>query len=219
TWRLRYGEGDRYHHQFWGQVVRWATAGKLPAGTDLVKIGTDRQRYAPDRQIQVRARLLNPDFSPVVSEDVRVSILQDKQPVATASLRYVQDSVGMYAGSAGPLAPGHYRVELSAPAARKSLEAGGVSSVSTDIMVEAACGSEEVELAADRPLMSALADITGGRVEELTMADVLLDNLPAPTVTRTAQKQILLWQNGITLALIVLLGTAEWLLRKKEGLP
>jgi hypothetical protein len=44
SWRLRYRVGDTYHHRFWGQVLRWATAGKLPAGTETVKLGTDRTR-------------------------------------------------------------------------------------------------------------------------------------------------------------------------------
>ena len=32
TWRLRFRAGDKYHHRFWGQLLRWATGGRLPAG-------------------------------------------------------------------------------------------------------------------------------------------------------------------------------------------
>ncbi len=56
TWRMRYRVGDTYHHKFWGQVMRWATASKLPAGTNLVKLGTDRARYGPHENITARAK-------------------------------------------------------------------------------------------------------------------------------------------------------------------
>ena len=32
TWRFRYRAGDTYHHRFWGQVLRWATAGQAALG-------------------------------------------------------------------------------------------------------------------------------------------------------------------------------------------
>lgn len=44
TWRWRYRAGDLYHHRFWGQVVRWAAAGKLAAGNDWVRFGPDRSQ-------------------------------------------------------------------------------------------------------------------------------------------------------------------------------
>ena len=44
TWRWRFRVGDAYHHRFWGQVVRWAAAGKLAVGADWVRFGPDRSR-------------------------------------------------------------------------------------------------------------------------------------------------------------------------------
>ncbi|MFN9823031.1 MAG: hypothetical protein ACK58J_02655, partial [Planctomyces sp.] len=29
SWRLRYGIGDRLHHQFWGQIIRWSVSERL----------------------------------------------------------------------------------------------------------------------------------------------------------------------------------------------
>ena len=74
TWRFRYCAGDTHHHRFWGQVLRWATSDRLPAGGQFVKLGTDRPRYSSHAKIRVRAKLVQPDFSPVVSDDVAVNI-------------------------------------------------------------------------------------------------------------------------------------------------
>jgi len=74
TWRFRYCAGDTHHHRFWGQVLRWATSDRLPAGGQFVKLGTDRPRYSAHAKVRVRAKLVQPDFSPVVSDDVAVNI-------------------------------------------------------------------------------------------------------------------------------------------------
>ena len=47
TWRWRFKVGDKYHHRFWGQLVRWAASDKLleggnrllPPGRTLICLG------------------------------------------------------------------------------------------------------------------------------------------------------------------------------------
>ena len=62
TWRWRFRVGDAYHHRFWGQVVRWAAAGKLAAGNALVRFGPDRSKV-PEGE-SVRLRPASPTASP-----------------------------------------------------------------------------------------------------------------------------------------------------------
>ena len=49
-----YKVGDTYHHRLWAQIMRWATAGRLPAGTEHVKLGSDRVRYRAGERITLR---------------------------------------------------------------------------------------------------------------------------------------------------------------------
>ena len=56
TWRWRFRVGDAYHHRFWGQVVRWAAAGKLAVGTDWVRFGADRSRLPEGESPRLTAR-------------------------------------------------------------------------------------------------------------------------------------------------------------------
>ena len=82
TWRLRYRIGDTYHHRFWGQVMRWASAGKLPSGTETVRLGTERIRYAAQAPVRVRAKIAKKDYSPInKADDVTVNIYEvDQEP-------------------------------------------------------------------------------------------------------------------------------------------
>jgi hypothetical protein len=80
TWRLRYRTGDTYHHRFWGQVLRWASMGKLPSGTDTVRLGSDRVRYAPQASVRIKAKIAKKDYTPVNSaDDITVNIFEVNQ--------------------------------------------------------------------------------------------------------------------------------------------
>ena len=56
TWRWRFRVGDTYHHRFWGQVVRWAAAGKLAVGDEWVRFGPDRSKVPEGESPRLTAR-------------------------------------------------------------------------------------------------------------------------------------------------------------------
>jgi hypothetical protein len=219
TWRLRYRIGDTYHHRFWGQVLRWATADKLPAGTQTVKIGTDRTRYAPGGTIRVRASIAREDFTPLVGrDDVAVNVFAGDEKVAGQVLKYVPDSPGLYEANLGALPAGTYRVELDSPAARPILRRQNADVVSTEFSVDPATPAEQAELAPDRGLLSRLATLTGGTVADPARPEAVLDALGPPTEVEIERREYVLWDSLPMLLLVVAVATAEWLLRKKVGL-
>ena len=57
TWRFRFRTGDRYHHRFWGQVVRWAAGGTLAAGNAQVRFGPSKPRYEEGEGVTLQARI------------------------------------------------------------------------------------------------------------------------------------------------------------------
>ena len=219
TWRLRYRVGDPHHHKFWGQVLRWATANKLPAGTDHVKIGTDRSRYDPDHRIRVRAKLVDETFSPIIDDAVAVKLFRDGKLLLRRKLKYTPNSPGIYAGDLGQLSAGLYRVELDAPAAKEILEKDKAEKVAAEFSVAADTPVEQVELGADRSLLTRLATLTGGAVADPNESGLLPRTFRPGRVINLSRKQFVLWDSWLLLALIVLAATAEWILRKKVGLP
>jgi len=218
TWRLRYRVGDTYHHRFWGQILRWATANKLPAGTETVKLGTDRTRYTPNAPVRVQAKLAKKDFTPIVSNDVGVSVYKGQQLVLSRKLDYIKDSAGMYAAELGEFESGTYRVELEAPPARLVLAEENVDKVVTEFSVDPSMPAEQAELVPDRGLLSRLANLTGGAVADPSHAQRVLSSLGPVTEKETEKREYVIWDSWPLLALIVLAATAEWLLRKKVGL-
>jgi hypothetical protein len=218
TWRLRYRVGDTHHHRFWGQILRWATADKLPAGTNFVKLGTDRPRYSADQAVRVRAKITQPDFTPVESDDVTAVIYLADKPVLRRKMDYVKGSLGLYAADIGKLEGGTYRVELDAPAAKGILASESADKVTSEFFVEPAVPQEQVELSANRGLLERVASLTGGQVADPAHATEALAALGEAAKVIPDRRQWSLWNSWPLLLTIVALAGVEWFLRKRARL-
>ena len=218
TWRLRYRAGDTYHHRFWGQVMRWATSNKLPAGTAFAKIGTDKARYAPGSRMTAKAKLSQADFSPLTSANVSVGVYRGTDLVLRRSMLPSAESAGLYTADLGELPSGSYRLELDAPELKDLLAAEGVETVSTEFSVDPSAPAEQVELSSDRGLLGHLAAVSGGQTVDPWEAHRVLNTLGAGILETHQSRQTTLWDTWPLLVAIVLLISAEWLIRKKVGL-
>ena len=221
TWRLRYRVGDTHHHKFWGQVLRWATAGKLPAGTHLVRLGTDKTRYTPKARPIARAKIVRADFAPVVTDQVAVKVFEkdNPKPVGRFPMTYLKDSPGVYTATLDVLPAGAYRVELDAPEADKLLATDGVKTLSAAFSVDPSSPTEQIELAGNRHLMSRLASLSHrGAAGPCWEVREIVKALPAEAVKRQHRRQFDLWDSWPLLALFCLTAAGEWVLRKRAGL-
>lgn len=220
SWRLRYRTGDTYHHKFWGQVLRWATADKIHFGTSLVKVGTDQARYAPDDNVRVRAKMVRPDYSPVTNANATVNILQGDKSILRKHMQFVPDSAGVYAADLGRLPEGQYRIELESDALTEpGGDAKATAPVTAAFGVTRALPAELIELTADRGLLSRLASLTNGVAVEPTQAAAVLDRLGPPSLVQRERRQFDIWNSWPLLLLMIVLAGAEWALRKKVSLP
>jgi len=219
TWRLRYRAGDRYHHRFWGQVLRWATAGKLPSGTRLVRLGSDRWRYPAGAHVRIRARLLQPDLSPLPDAELAAMIYRDGVPVLRRRLLPATVRAGMYEADLGALAGGLYRVELEGPKLPTLLAEEGADGVSVGFEVGSAPGPELAVLAADFDLPARLAQLSGGAAVRPAEAELLVDLMGDSVIVTHDRREYALWSSWPMLAAIMALAAAEWIIRKKVGLP
>ena len=220
TWRLRYRVGDTNHHQFWSQVLRWATANRLAAGTAHVRLGTDRIRYQTNEAVTVRAQLLDKEASPVIDDKVTVRVLRGERAVLTKTLAFVPGSRGLYQGDLGALSkPGAYRIELEGSAVSQLLAIDNASAAGTDFLVTAQDRSGELaELSADWTLPAQLADLGGGKAVDPASARELLDVLKKKSKTVREMKYVPLWDSWLPLCLILAAVSSEWIVRKKAGL-
>jgi len=233
TWRLRYRQGDTYHHRFWGQVLRWAMAERLSSGTELVKLGTDRQRYTVDDRVRVRAQIYNPDNTPLTAAQVAVEIYREApapaalpgaqrqwERVAGGVLKSVPGVPGAYAADMGRMKVGAHRVVLAGKDVAQVLTAeGAAEKVEASFTVGASASDEQVELAADPVLADHVAAASAGVAVEPARIDRVLEALGVGQDHEPPKRaQWELWDSWPLLLALLAMVTAEWLIRKRIGL-
>ncbi len=221
TWRWRYLVGDKHHHRFWGQVVRWANAPKLAVGNRLVRYGPTRPRVQEGAASTIRAQF--GDDAPGVKADLLVAARvfrkgPDGKPtgeaVAVVPLRARADQPRTFEAAAPPLPQGSYAILLDAPQLGEEAPKDGAP-----LEVLARSTSERTELAANRDPLDRLAATTGGKVFADVDADGLSALLKARTLDRERTEETSLWDRPWALALFFAVLTVEWIIRKRSGLP
>lgn len=221
TWRLREGAGDLHHHQFWGNLVRWGAGPLLRAGSSSVALGTDQLTYTADDPIAISARLRDANLSPLADATLQAELLRDGEVVATVPLVPVKDTNGLHEGKAAPLkSPGLYQIRLVGKQAATLLAAEGKNALSTRLRVVASRGPVELaETTPDRQLLGEMATAAGGKVVAPAEILSLLPLFLTQATSREEIREIPLWDNAIVFAMLALVLTAEWWLRRKSGLP
>jgi hypothetical protein len=218
TWRLRFRAGDEHHHKLWGQLLRSATISRMPSGTGLARLGTDRSRYALHSRITARAKIIQPDLKPLVSEEVAVSVYRGEHRIMRRKMEYVADSPGLYEAQLGKLPSGSYRVALESPALEEILQETAEPIVS-EFSVDPAGSAEQAELAADAGTVGRLANVTGGALLEPSQIARAPHHLGANMLRLVKERQFTVWDSWPLLLAMVIIATCEWLIRKKVGLP
>jgi hypothetical protein len=223
TWRWRYRIGDAYHHRFWGQVVQWATRGKLAAGNRLVQFGPVSPRVADGQPAVIRARFVD-DVDRSLLVAARLFRAKDKatgsiaEPLAVVTLRPKPDQPRVFEAVAPALPPGPYVVRLDVPRMAEAMRSEGPEPTAA-LEVVPRDTPERVELAASRDALDRLATATGGKVLLEGEAGTLPELLRQRTVVRTRVDPTRLGERPESLILFFALLTGEWVLRKRAGLP
>ncbi|MCG3180812.1 MAG: hypothetical protein BIFFINMI_03175 [Phycisphaerae bacterium] len=237
TWQLRFKVGDLYHHKLWAQVMRWATAARLPAGSDHVRLGTDRAYYRPGDRVTIRARLSRDDFTPVSDADVAADILCDGKVVQQVNLLPAASAPvadqgpgatsrpdaegeagkggdGVFVARLGPLPGGRYRVKLHVNRAAGLTQNQSDDEVLADFAVAGDDPIESQQLAARSPVGIAAHGLV------LTPATAALADqlLGQPVTWQVRIRELLLWSSWWLLGIFCGLAALEWIFRKRVGL-
>ncbi|MEJ7595738.1 MAG: hypothetical protein WKF77_29865 [Planctomycetaceae bacterium] len=218
TYRLRFLRGDRLHYRFWGQMLRWALASDLSAGTEVVRVRSDKTQYNSNESIQVVVRLTDSFGKPVVTaEELQVIARQGDQE---HSAPLVPDDLipGQYVGEFKALPPGDYQIEPRGEPVSQLLTSTQQQSVSASFNVQTDLPVEFLDTRCDRALAQQIADITGGQVLPPTAVEEVLrlTNLE-PEVAQKMESRPL-WLQWKYLWIVFGCLQTEWIVRKVKGL-
>jgi hypothetical protein len=231
TWRWRFKVGDKYHHRFWGQLIRWAMADKLlTGGVPLVRFGTTRTTFELGQEIDIRVRMARkleplpakaePD-RPYQATILRVLANGKEEKVAVVPLLVREDQPRVLDGKVRDLPAGNYRIALDLPALARQLPSSvDLAALKATLVVVAPPSEEMLDVSTDWELLENVATASkANKVYTPEKASQLVEDLKSQEERLVDRTPRPLWTWWPTLVLIVLLLTVEWVARKWAGLP
>lgn len=209
-WRWRYQVADLYHQRLWMQLGSWVAAPPFQAEDKRMALGTDRLRYASGESSEIRVRLRNSQGGIVKDAQPRAFLLHEGKEIATLLLDPDAVHLGVYRALTPPLKPGSYEIAVSeSPSAPRS-------DLHLSLRVADSGNAEWATLTMNRPMLETMATNSGGRFLREEQAAAELPNLlQTLDQKQTITRETLLWSSWWWFGLVMLLLTAEWLLRKR----
>ncbi len=219
TYRLRFRRGDRYHHRFWGQLMRWLTAAERASGTQTVRISTDRVRYDEGQPVAVTVRLFEADGNPLRGATLAAEATPKEGSPSSVDLVADDKVPGRYFGSFPSLPSGAFRVTATGDDVDRLLaDTEDKSRAESRINVSQTGSVEQLNTRCNITLLRQIAEVTGGQVVPPTAIDelLMLSSL-APEVSEREERQPL-WNRWSFLAIAFACLCTEWVVRKRLGL-
>ena len=212
-WRMRMDSKNNSHETFWRQMLRY-----LVSGTPRqIEIGTEKEVYALDDTISIVADIRDKKFNPVADAHAAARVTKPSGAVVDVPLKFTTlNSVNTYVGEFKADELGQHRIELVGTSTSPSTSLGQLSARAT--MLVSDLNREYYSAAQNSELLKRIAAETGGKYYTPAEVQSLLDDLiyrQSPYSERVTKD---LWDMPVNFMLIIGLLSAEWFLRKREGL-
>lgn len=222
TWRWRHRVGDQHHHRYWGQLARTAAQNKASAGNEFVKFGLESADVPAGQDVVFRARWTSPLLA--LRPDVKGKVLifprhdaKPDQPLATIDLTPDQTRPAVHQGRWLAPTAGEYRAVLKIDG--PPLGGGADKEIAADFLVRGPLTKELTDVTATRSLLEQIAQVSRGKLLLPHQLGELPKLIQPEDLSIREAHEYTLWDHWLLLALLCGLLTAEWVLRKWNGLP
>ena len=210
-WQMLRDSEDLTHETFWRQTLRWL----ISLAKDPVYVETDREAYAKNETVRVRAEVNDPSFNRINDATVEATVAGPDGRQTTFPLNWSASEDGVYEGEWTADVDG--RSEITVTASRPGPEeAEGYGTAKTSFLV--ATGAREFFNASQRKdFLQRLAEDTGGRYYSLDNVTYLPEEI-VYTQKQSSMVEVLdLWDMPVNFLLLLALLLGEWGLRKRYG--
>jgi uncharacterized membrane protein len=206
-WKMMVASSDRSYEFFWRQAARWLSSGAPdPVAIEL----PDAPEPGDAISIDVDAR--DASFAPVADASVEATLTVPGGEPRSLKLRHADPAGGRYTGAVTPDQPGLYRVHAEA---RRGATLLGTADRWMHV------GGADREFADPRlneGFLRRIARTSGGRYVRAAEASRVPAWLQAAVPQNAAPERRDLWHGPWAFALVVMLLSAEWILRRRWGL-
>ena len=208
-WRMRMDSKSTAHETFWRQMLRY-----LVSGTPLqTEVTSEQDVYALDDTVRIVADIRDKKYNAVTDARATARVTKPSGVNVEVPLKFTTlNGVNTYDGEFKVDELGQHKIELVGSSGTL-----GQLNAKSDLLVSD-LNREFYGAAQNSDLLKRVATETGGKYYTPSEAQKLLDDLTyrqSPYSERVTKD---LWDMPINFMLIVGLLSAEWFLRKREGL-
>jgi len=200
---------DDTHETFWRQLLRWMVQ-EIP---DPVQVTVARDRVAPDEPVEISVRVVDETFLPRNDARVVATVTDPFGADREVPLAWSVERDGEYRGSFVPAADGPHEIRVTSAVGDE---------IGTAPLVHVEAGVMDLELASGAmrgDLLRSIAEETGGRYFTPARTGDLAEALRYSERGTVVQESRDLWDLPFFLLLLVGLFSAEWIVRRRRGMP
>ncbi len=205
TYRWRRNIGSHLFYRFWGQAIRYVARNK-DRGGDSSWMEVSPSRAEPGDPVAIELYAVDANGKPLDRADVIVQITSGQGQEQATVARTAE--TGHFRGVWQPKAIGSYRLTYTDQRGKEVT--GGVAVTGS--------GRELRKPSVDRDLLGSMADATGGGLLELDRIDKLPDVIQGNPITISQSHEQEIWDNWLTLILLVGLYCTDVGVRRLLGL-
>lgn len=208
-WRMRMDSKSNAHETFWRQMLRYLVSSS-PLQTE---VSTEQDVYAMDDTGRIVADIRDKRFNAVTDALATARVTKPSGETVDVPLRFTTlNDVNTYTGEFKADELGQHGIELIATSSSIGPVTAKSSYLVSDLNREFYGAAQNVDL------LKRIAAETGGKHYALKEVQSLLDDLTYRTTPYSERVTKDLWDMPINFILIIGLLSAEWFLRKREGL-
>jgi uncharacterized membrane protein len=208
-WRMRMDSKNNAHETFWRQMLRYVVSNT----PQQVEIGTAKDVYAIDETVNIVADVRDKKFMPVGDAQATARVTKPSGATVDVPLKFTTlNNANIYTGEFKADELGQHRIELVGNSA--SL---GQLNAKANVLVSD-LNREYYSAAQNSDLLKRIAAETGGKYYTTGQTQSLLDDLTYRQTPYSERVTKDLWDMPVNFMLLVALLSAEWFLRKREGL-
>ncbi len=207
TFRWRQNVGERFFYRFWGQATRFVARRDTRGGkTSWIEVRP--LRATPGEPAEIELMAFGPDGNPLGDPKQSIQITGGSK---VQGLEMTADPLvkGRYTGRFAPGAAGDYVLKYTAVGETVPVEARLRA-------INAADEMRQPNL--NRPLLEQIGIASGGALVELTELPTIEKRLEGVSKPHDLHREASLWDNWMTLALLVTLYTIDVGIRRLMGL-
>jgi hypothetical protein len=207
TWLWRQNVGDRFFYKFWGQSVRFV-ARRDESESKKTKIEVQPVRIEPGQTAEVELLAFTAGGAPRSEKNLSLNLTGPEEP-RIVNVEADSASQGRYTGRFTPKVAGNYRLAYEPGGGEDSVEA-------TVHVISTADEMRHPNL--NRATLESMSNSSGGQVVELTDLAAIPEKLKGEVRTSHLYREASVWDNWLTLMLLVTVYSVDVGLRRLVGL-